>query len=143
MANLAEADRERTRYHLGYLNIDPVSAIALGFPSAQQAQFLVESAMDRLKETTVGRVIRILNELDDIELQMSKERRCLKVQQIETLKFRNSNEEPNVIDLLEREYSRWAKRLADDLGVPLNVYSERFRSGMYENVPTNVSVQQV
>lgn len=142
MARLAEQDRERTRYHLGYLNIDPVASIQLGFPSAQQAGFLVESAMDRLIPSAVSRTIRILNELDSIELQMSSERSCLKVQQIETLKFRNDNEEPNVIDLLEREYLRWAQRLADQLGVPLNLYSARF-SGWGAGGLRNVPVAQV
>jgi hypothetical protein len=130
MARVAEADRERVRYHLGYLNIDPAASIALGFPSAQQAQFLVESAMDRVRDTTLHRVIRILGELDDIENQMSRERKCLKVQGIDTLKIRNSNDEPTIIDLLEREYVRWGKRLANDLGVPLNVYAERYAGAM-------------
>lgn len=135
MARVAEADRERVRYHLGYLNIDPVAAISLGFPSAQQAQFMVESAMDRVKETTLHRIIRCLNELDDIESQMSRERKCLKVQGIDTLKIRNSNEEPNVIDMLEREYERWAKRLANDIGCPLNPFCERYSSSGVHNVP--------
>ncbi len=129
MARIEEQDRERVRYHLGYLNVDPVSSVQLGFPSASQAQFLVERAMDRVIPAAVGRIIRILNELDDIELQMSAGRKNLKVQQIETLKLRNDNEEPNEIDLLEREYLRWGQRLANQLGVPLNVYSERYAGG--------------
>jgi len=35
----------------------------------------------------------------------------------------------NEIDMLEREYYRWAQRLADVLGCPLNIFSERFRYG--------------
>ena len=128
---LDDQDRERVRYHLGYLNVEPVSAVALGFPSAQQAQFLIERAMDRLFPYAVPRVHRILTELDCIEDQMSDARKRLRVQQMGEIKMRNTNEEPVEQDLLEREYARWAKRLADHFGVPVNPYSERFRSGMY------------
>ncbi len=143
MARLAEQDRERVRYHLGYLNVDPVSAVQLGFPSAAQAEFLVERAMDRVREQTVGRIIRILNELDDCELQISEGRKRLKVQQIETLKLRNSNEEPTELDLVRGEYRHWAESLADNLGVPLNTYSYRFRGGGPGAGITNVPVAQV
>lgn len=131
MARVAEADRERVRYHLGYLNIEPVSAIQLGFPSAQQAQFLVESAMDRLIPQAINRVLSILCTLDKIECQMVDALSRLKVQQVGEAKFRNTNDEPSETDLLEKEYARWAKRLADHLGVPLNTFCERFTSGMY------------
>jgi hypothetical protein len=135
---LSEADRARVRHHLGYQNVEPVSSIALGFPSAQQPQFLVERAMDRLMPEGVGRIIQTLNALDCIEGQMIDALCRLSAQQLGELKLRNSNEEPTEQDLLEREYLRWAKRLADDLGAPLNPFSERFRtsgSGSSLNIP--------
>lgn len=139
MSNLQEADRARVRHHLGYLSTEPVSSIALGFPSAQQAQFLVERAMDHILPAAVSRVIQQLNILDAIEGQMVDALDRLQAQQLGELKLRNSNEEPVEQDLLEHEYIRWAKRLADDLGVPLNPFSERFRSGGTSS-PLNLSV---
>lgn len=137
---LSENDRERVRYHLAFLNVEPVSSIALGFPSAQQAQFLVERAMDRVLPAGVPRVLRIVNHLDCIEEQMMGSLKHLKAQQIGELKLRNSNEEPTEQDLLEREYMRWALRLADQLGVPINPFSERFRHGLYGGGGMNTPV---
>ncbi|MCH7584457.1 MAG: type I restriction endonuclease subunit R [Acidobacteria bacterium] len=53
---LQEADRARVRHHLGYLNVEPVSSIQLGFPAASQPQFLVEIAMDRIIPEAVGMI---------------------------------------------------------------------------------------
>lgn len=128
---LNEADRAKVRHHLGYTNVEPVSSIALGFPAASQPQFLVEIAMDRIIPEAVGLIQKYLAILDAIENQMVEALCRLKAQQLGELKIRNSNEEPVEQDLLEREYVRWARRLADDFSVPLNPYSERFRSGTY------------
>jgi len=46
----------------------------------------------------------------------------------------------NEIDMLEREYYRWAQRLADVLAVPLNIYSERFRYGAAMGGPRPLNV---
>ena len=124
---LTAASKERIRYHLGYLNVEPAAAIALGFPSAQQAGFLVESAMERVVNESVGRIEKMVSVLEGIESQMIDALHRLKAQQLGELKLRNSNEEPTEQDKLEDEYSRWAQRLADNLGVPLNTYSARFR----------------
>jgi len=132
---LSEADRARVRHHLGYLNVEPAASIQLGFPSASQWLFTVEISMDRIIPEAVGMIHKYLNILDSIELQMVDELACLKVQQIEQLKLRNSNEEPNIEDLLEQEYLRWVKRLADDLGVEPNPYSTRFRNLGGMNIP--------
>lgn len=123
---LDESDRVRVRYHLGYLNVEPVISIQLGFPSAQQAQFLVETAMDRIIPQAIPRVLAMLGTLDCIEGQMIDALKRLKVQQVSEVKMRNSNEEATEQDLLEREYERWAMRLANMLGVPWNPYAKRF-----------------
>lgn len=138
---LSDADRARVRHHLGYLNVEPVSSIALGFPSAQQSMFLVDRAMDRLIPEGVSRIIQQLNTLDCIEQQMVESLCRLKAQQLGELKIRNSNEEPTEQDLLEREYLRWAKRLADDLGCALNPFSERFRAGGGQSINLPVALE--
>ncbi len=125
---LQEADRARVRHHLGFMSIEPVSSIQLGFPAASQPQFLVEIAMDRLIPEVVGIVQKDLAILDGLEDLMVQSFRTDKVQQLGELKLRNSNEEPNEHDLLERKYLYWAGVLADDLGVDFNPFSRRFRA---------------
>lgn len=124
---LTEATKERVRYHLGYLSVDPVSAIPLGFPSAGQAQFLLESAMERLRNESVGRVEKILAHLERIEAQDMEANKRLKAQQLGDLKLRNTNEEKTENELLDERYVVWAHKLAEIFGVPPNPYSVRFR----------------
>lgn len=135
---LTEEERVRVRYHLGYLSVAPASAIALGYPSAQHALFLVEHAMDRLLPAAVSRVHQIVRTLDQIECSMAESVGRLKAAQVGEVKLRGGAGEESEGDLLEREYRRWAGRLADHLGVALNVHSERFRG-----TPINVPVRTV
>jgi hypothetical protein len=121
-----EQDRSRIYYHLGYPDITSASSVQLGFPALSQPQFLVSYAMDRLNPASVPRAIRILNILDGVEGQMVSALKRLQAQQLGELKLRNTNEESTEQDLLEREYSRWAQRLADILGVPINPYATRY-----------------
>lgn len=130
-----EQDRSRIFYHLGYPDVSSASAIQLGFPAQSQPQFLVAAAMDLLAPASVGRAILILNNLDTIERQQMQANGRLKAQQLGELKLRNGNDEATEQDLLEREYIRWAEKLADLLGVPTNPFSERYRSGGGGNIP--------
>lgn len=120
-------DKERVRYHLGYQSVEPAASIQLGFPRGAQPQFLVEAALERVMAPAVPRIYELLGILDGIERQMVDALKRLKAQQLGELKLRNSNEEATEQDLLENEYLRWAQRLADHLGVPLNVYAARFQ----------------
>lgn len=134
MARLSEQDRARVRHHLGYLNVQPVATIQLGFPAASQPQFLVELAMDRVMDAAVDIILRDLNTLDEIECRQIDSLKRLKVQALGELKLRNSNEEPNEHDLLAQTYEFWKKKLANDLGVPVNPFAEA------QGVPLNIPV---
>jgi hypothetical protein len=135
MANVAltEEEKARVRHHTGYILLDPVPSITLGVRALGQPQFLVELALNRVPESAVGLIRRYIAELDSIEDQLSDARRRFKAEKLGEITLRADE-----TDMLEREYARWAKRLADDLGIPLNQYSERFRSGA--GVPISVPV---
>jgi len=122
-AILTEEEKARIRHHLGYLNVNPVTAIQLGFPRASQPQFLVESAMNNIPESAIGIIRKNVAILDNIEDRLVGALDRLTAQSLDEITMR-----PDEHDALEREYYRWATRLADDLGVPLNIYSERFRN---------------
>lgn len=132
---LSETDRARVRHHLGYPNVEPSSSIALGFPAVGESMFLVERAMDRVVPEGVGQILRALAALDAVESKMIEDLDLLSVQQLGELKIRGGNDERSGNDLLEREYVRWARRLADDLGAPLNPFCERFGGGGSVNHP--------
>jgi len=122
MAVLSDTEKERTRYHLGYLGVQPAASIQLGIPRPLQTMFLVEQSMNNLIDQTVARVRRVLRVMDDIEDQLIESQVRLSAKRLDGIELRE--DEP---DKLEREYVRWGWRLADMLGVPVYPYSERYK----------------
>lgn len=136
MATLTEEEKERVRYHLGYMatsfgSQQAAASIAFGIPRPVQTMFLVEEAIQNLLTNAfaIDRVRRVLFTLDDIEEKLRSATCILVAEQVGELKLRGAKRGETHPDLLEREYVRWAKRLADILGVPLYHYSSRFRGG--------------
>lgn len=115
---LTESERERVRYHLGYLNVAPVASISLGFPRANQAMFLVETAMNNLLPEGEARVRQHLAILDGIESQLVDAQCRLSASVVGEITVN-----PDETRRLEEEYGRWADRLARQLGVYRNPYA--------------------
>ena len=126
---LNEADKERTRYHLGYLLVSFAPSIQLGIPRPLQTIFLVEQALETLRNKfAVERVRCLLDQLDRIEAQIAGSTCLLAADRLGNLQLHPLRQRGHLVtDSLEREYVRWASRLADILGVPLYPYSKRFR----------------
>lgn len=120
---LNAAEKERARYHLGYLGTAPAASIQLGIPRPLQTVFLVEDALNSLTSESEDRVRRILRIMDGVECKLCEAQDRLAAKQLDALQLRDN--EP---DQLEREYVRWGQRLADVLGVPLYPYSNRYRN---------------
>lgn len=132
MAALTDAEKERVRYHLGYLETSFAASIQFGLPRPVQTVFMLESAMELLVNSdAIDRVRRILFTLDEIEEKLRAALCSMIAEQLGTLKLRG-----NYTDLLEKEYVRWANRLADIFGVPKYFFSARFqRRGPGTSVP--------
>jgi len=111
-------EKGRIRYHLGYLNVQPVLTIQLGVPAVSQTGFLVEAAMDRVPVSQAGFVRRLLSILDMTEQRMLDCQERLAAKELGEITLN-----PDEPDLLEKEHTRWARRLGDFLGVPINPYS--------------------
>lgn len=116
------AEKERIRYHMGYLQVQPAASISYGIPAPIQTLFLLESAMDRIISNAEDRVRKLITVLDEIECRMLDGQNYLMADQLADITIRK-----NHIDQLEDEYCRWAARLADTLGAPLYPGAERFR----------------
>lgn len=95
--------------------------------------FLVEASMNRIPEAAAGQIRQYVAILDGIEAQMVEGQQYLVASKLGEIEIRADH-----IDQLRNEYRRWAQVLADDLGVPLNIYSERFRFG--GSAPLNIPV---
>lgn len=123
MAALTDEEKERIRYHLGYMESSFAASLQLGIPRPVQTIFLVEQAMVLLtNEYAIDRVRRVLWTLDQIESKLQSALCSMIAEQLGDLKLR-----ADYPDKLEAEYVRWAKRLADIFGVPLYPYSDRFK----------------
>lgn len=136
---LSEQDKERIRYHTGYMETSFAASMQLGIPRPIQTVFLLEQSMNLLvSQFAITRVVRTLDILDETECRLERAQKQLSVEKLGDMTLRSATAGETVTDLLEREYVRWAKRLADILGIPLYPYAARFKRqfGVY-NVPVS------
>jgi len=132
---LTDAEKERVRYHLGYMGTSfggdhAAASLSFGMPRPAQTMFLLESAIQTMLTNpyALERVRKLLCTLDDLEAKLEAAACQLGVESVGNVKMRGAEAGQTHPDLLEREYVRWAKRLADVLGVPLYAYSDRFNA---------------
>ncbi len=128
-----DAEKARIRYHLGYPGVQFAASLQFGIPKPIQTAFLVEQAMNNVISAHEQDIRgHILPTLEHIECLLAESATHLVATGLGDLKLN-----PDEPQLLEREYVRWANRLADTLGVPLYAYSKRFSGGFSAagNVP--------
>lgn len=120
---ISDADKERARYHLGYMTVTVASSFAFGIPQVTEVQWMFESAITRVRVESESRITSILDKLDQIECTLFNA-------SSELFAKRAGDLEPNLEqpDMVEREYARWATRLADMLGVMPYPFSARFQA---------------
>lgn len=141
--SFTEEEKERIRYHLGYMATSfggnqAAASMSFGIARPIQTMFLVEDAIQNLLTNVYAtdRVRRILQTLDDLETKLIAASCTLAAEALGSLKLRGAEQGKTFPDLLEREYVRWAGRLADVLGVPIYPYAKRFKgSGPGKSVP--------
>lgn len=118
---ISDADKERARYHLGYMTVVVASSYAFGVPQATEVQWMFEDAIGRVMSASEPRVRSILDKLDEIEETLFCASKDLFAKRAGDLE--SNLDQP---DMVEKEYMRWACRLADMLGVMPYPYSARF-----------------
>lgn len=121
---LTRLEKARVRYHLGYLGVQMAGSVTFGLPRPIQTLFIVELAMDNLIVEHEGMVREMVARLDQTEENIFQSQTRLKAKSLGEITLRDNEPE-----MLETEYGRWARRLADILGVPLYAYSSRFQGG--------------
>ena len=128
---LTPTEKTRIRTALGYPQVDAIGSYNRGIPMPLQTAFLVETSLTQVMEEAIPTVQQYLQNLEAIEAALAKAICNLAVERIGDITMRPGRPGESQPDLLEREYRRWAERLADILGVPLYAYSTRFsRSGV-------------
>lgn len=121
-AVLSQEEKTACLLHMGYQAQQLAAAsITLGIPAATQPQFLVAMALERIPESSVGRFRVILARLDRIEQRMMEIVEQMDADRVDQIVLNKS-----ATGDLEAEYNRWAQRLSNLLGAPLNPYAERY-----------------
>lgn len=126
---LTLAERERIRYHLGYLATPFAPSIQLGIARPIQTMFLLEDALMLINDKLVcDRLRKLLCIVDGLEKKMAQVA-CqgeLGVEQLGEMQLHPLRDRGMLhTDSLEREYRRWTDRIADILGAPKYAYSTR------------------
>ena len=132
MPVLTDAEKERVRYHTGYMETSFAASLQMGIPRPIQTIFLLEQAMSLLvADAACDRVRGLLCRLDAIEEQLFRATKTLVAEKLgEMVLHPLRGRGVLATDSIEGEDRRWAHRLADILGIPLYPYSTRFqRSG--------------
>ena len=128
-----DPEKARIKHFLGYPDwVALAASIQLGFPAGSQPLFLVEQAFQRLTEGGEASVRTDLCNCEDIEVQLGGARSRFKATQLGELKL-NAMEPAQ----LRGELVYWGQRLADDLGVVKNPYSQ----SAYEGMPGGINAK--
>jgi hypothetical protein len=115
-----EQQRNRMLHFLGYPDWQSVAqSIQLGYPAASEPLFLVYDSFFRMNPATIPTVLQDLCECEAVEAQLSDARSRMKAMQLGDLKTN-----PQETRQLRQELTYWTRRLADDLGVNPNPYSQ-------------------
>ena len=125
----------RVLMHLGYQAQNIASFLSFGVLAMTETMFIAVSALQHVPLSRAMEVRDLLSKCEAIEAKIFEASDYLIASKLEQLELRE-----NPTDLLEKEHTRWATRLADTLGVTLNPYAARF----YGSLPRmNVPVRRV
>jgi hypothetical protein len=135
MATFTDSERDRILHFLGYPKWTALAqSIQLGYPMASQPLFLVYDAFVRIDSGGVENALRDLCQCESIENQLADARSRFKATSVGNINL-NAKETA----MLRDELKFWTKRLADDLGVVVNPYSQMAWQGMQGGISTKVS----
>lgn len=120
-----EDEKARVKHFLFYPDwVNLAASIQLGIPAGSQPLFIVEQAFQRLTQGGEASVRIDLCNCEEIEAQMSQSRRRFTATQLGEL--HTNRDEPRQ---LRGEMVYWRQKLADDLGVANNPYSQSSYEG--------------
>lgn len=134
---LTEAEKQLISYHLGYPLADSTTRVGMGVPGPTKMGFLVQGQLGLVPDGLLPKARRLLCLLESVELAIQGSLDELSAEQMGNMKLRGAEKGQTVTDLKEREYCRWAQRLADLLGVPLYPYAKRFSGSRTGNIPVS------
>lgn len=132
--NLTDDEKTRMLHFLGYPSWQSLAqSIALGYPAATQPLFLVYDAFLRVDNGGANNARKDLCQCEAIEAQLGDARGRMKVTGVGNIAMNRAE-----TSQLREELQFWTKRLADDLGVCANPYSQMSYQGMSSGINARV-----
>lgn len=123
-AVFTEEEQGRILFHLGYQSQLIASFLSFGVLAMTEPMFIATSAMQHVPLSRAMIIRDLLAKCETVEATLFDAHTYLVATKLEQLELRDDHP-----DLLEKEHTRWATRLADSLGVTTNPYSTRFNGG--------------
>lgn len=135
-AVFTEEEQGRILYHLGYQLQQIGSFLSFGTLALTETMFIAVNALQHIPLSRAMIIRNILSVLDGIDPKLVEAQDYLVALKLGEMEM--AEDHP---DKLDREYTRWANRMADALGVTTNPYSTRFGGGKPRmNVPVRRSM---
>jgi len=125
---LTEQERVSLRHHMGFVNVSEVQTFVLGVPAALETQYLIEGSMNRVLESALPQLRKLIAVLDGIENQKLENLELLAVTKVGEIEIR-----PDEQDALDKQYDFWRGKVANLLGIIVNPWDRS--SGRGINVP--------
>lgn len=127
-------ERTRISHFLSYPKWEKLAqSLQLGFPATSQPEFMLDRAFDLVSPTARDTVRQDLCECEAIEAQLRDARSRYRAKKLDKLEL---NEDERWLLLQDMHY--WTNRLADDLGVVRNPYSQAVFTGMGGGINASV-----
>lgn len=123
-AVFTQEEQGRVLFHLGYQAQTVASFLSMGTLALTETQFVAVNALQHIPASRVGIIRDLIVKLDEIHERIFGAIDYLYAENLAELK-----PNLNITNALEGEYTRWAQRLADALGVYTNPFSDRFNAG--------------
>lgn len=115
---LTEDEKVRIEYHLCWTSFSQVLNVT-GVVVDHQVVTMLRRNMNEAPEKSLPKIRECLCECEKIEGEIKSARKRFGVKEVDGAKF-DAREQ---MDLLDNEYNRWRKHLADCLGGHINLWS--------------------
>lgn len=117
---LTEEEKVQLRHHTGYLNVAEAQTFVLGVPAAVETQFIIEGAMNRVKESALPLVRKLLGYCETVEAQKVCDLELAAVNRLDSIDI-NQEEQSQ----LDRQYDYWVNSLCNAIGCARNPFDAR------------------
>lgn len=134
-AVLTDDTKSRIRMHMGYPGVRAAASFVVGFPATIETAFLIEKAMNEVRQEDEPQLLNILDVLDRLDQQDVDD-----VDVHVASRVGEIDVNPDEHRLIDRRYDRWLGRLENLLCVSRNPFDKRFQGGGPESINRRVLI---